>query len=91
MSQILIAAPFNKVGFQMNPSKEECVKALAEVPESNVIAMSILASGYLKLPEAIAYVENLPKIRGVVVGVSKEKQAQETFSYLKAHSTKFST
>lgn len=91
LSEILIAAPFNKVGFQMNPSKEECEKALAEVPESNVIAMSILASGYLKLPEATDYVENLPKIKGVVVGVSKENHAQETFSYLKARTAKFST
>ena len=82
LSEILIATPFNKVGFQMNPSKEECEKALAEVPESNVIAMSILASGYLKLPEATDYVESLPKIKGVVVGVSKENHAQETFRCL---------
>jgi hypothetical protein len=91
LSEILIATPFNKIGFQMNPSKEECEEALAEAPESNVIAMSILASGYLKLPEAIDYVESLPTLRGVVVGVSKEKHAHETFSYLRARAAKFST
>ena len=91
LSKMFIATSFNKVGFQMNPSKSECEKALAEVPESNVIAMSILAAGYLKLPEAIDYVESLPTIRGVVVGVSKEKHAHETFSYLRARTAKFST
>ena len=78
-SEIIIAAPFNKIGFQMNPSRVECEKALAEVPESNVIAMSVLAAGYLKLPEAIEYIEGLSNIKGVVVGVSKEKHAYETF------------
>jgi len=82
-SEIIIAAPFNKIGFQMNPSRVECEKALAEVPESNVIAMSVLAAGYLKLPEAIEYIEGLSNIKGVVVGVSKEKHAYETFRVLK--------
>jgi len=83
-SEILIAAPFNKIGFQMNPSKEECEKALAEVPESNVIAMSILAAGFLKLPEVIDYVESLSNVKGLVVGVSKEQQAAETFRFLRS-------
>lgn len=82
-SEISIAAPFNKIGFQMNPSRAECEKALVEIPESNVIAMSILAAGYLKLPEAIEYIEGLSNLKGVVVGVSKEKHAYETFSFLR--------
>ena len=82
-SEISIAAPFNKIGFQMNPSRAECERALAEVPESNVIAMSVLAAGYLKLPEAVEYIEGLSNIKGVVVGVSKEKHAYETFRLLK--------
>jgi hypothetical protein len=72
---ILIAAPFNKVGFQMNPSKEECEKALINLCEPSVIAMSILAAGYLKFSQAIGYVQNLPNLKGVVVGVSKEQHA----------------
>jgi len=82
-SEISIAAPFNKIGFQMNPSRAECEKALVEIPESNVIAMSTLAAGYLKLPEAIEYIEGLSNLKGVVVGVSKEKHAYETFSFLR--------
>jgi hypothetical protein len=82
-SKITIAAPFNKIGFQMNPSRTECEKALAQVPECNVIAMSILAAGYLKLPEAIEYIGGLSNLKGVVVGVSKEQHACETFKLFK--------
>ena len=81
--EIIIATPLNKVGFQMNPSRTECEKALADVPEPNVIAMSILAAGYLKPPEAINYIQSLSNLKGVVVGVSKEHHARETFKLLK--------
>ena len=45
--------------------------------------MSILAAGYLKPVEASEYLATLPNIKGVAVGVSKEKQAKETFAILK--------
>ena len=80
----IIVASFNKAGFQMNPSKKDCESALKEIPECNIIAMSVLAAGYLKLFEAIEYIESLSNLNGVVVGVSKEKHAYETFSYLKS-------
>ena len=83
LREIIIATPFNKVGFQMNPSRTECEKVLANIPEPNVIAISILAAGYLKPPEAINYVRSLPNLKGVVVGVSKEVHARETFKLLK--------
>lgn len=82
VEQVIIATPFNKVGFQMNPSRVECEKALANSPKSNVIAMSILAAGYLKLPEATEYLCTLSNLKGAVVGVSKENQACETFRFL---------
>lgn len=82
-SEIELVSSFNKVGFQMNPSKLECEKALNQIPECDVVAMSILAAGYLSLPEAVQYIETLPNLKGVVVGVSKEKQASETFSLLR--------
>lgn len=86
-NDIIIATPFNKVGFQMNPSKTECNEVLAGLHESNVIAMSVLAAGYLKPYEAMDYVLSLPNIKGVVVGVSKESHARETFRYLRANTT----
>lgn len=80
---VIIAAPFNKVGFQMDPSKTECEKALATLDEANVIAISILAAGYLKPIEATEYIGSLPNILGVAAGVSKEQHARETFNLLK--------
>jgi len=83
LEDIMIAAPFNKIGFQMVPSKEKCEKALAEMPKPNVLAISVLAAGYLKPEEAIDYIARLPNIKGVAVGVSKERHAHETFRLLK--------
>jgi len=76
---LTIATAFNKVGFQMNPSKEECEKALVDAEGANVIGMSILAAGYLKPLEAIDYLKFLRNLNGVVIGVSKEHHARETF------------
>lgn len=81
-SRITIAASFNKIGFQMNPSQSECEKALRSVSNGEVIAMSILASGYLNPSEAIGYFENLSGITHIVVGVSKRQHAIETFKLL---------
>jgi hypothetical protein len=80
---LVLAAPFNKIGFYMNPSKEECEKALTDVSGSTVIMMSILAAGYLNPKEAIGYVQGLPNAKAIVVGVSNERQARETFSLLR--------
>ncbi len=82
-NDVVIAAPFNKVGFQMDPSKDECEKALASVNDGNVIAISILAAGYLKPFEALEYIHGLPNVLGVATGVSKEKHARETFKLIK--------
>lgn len=75
--QIVIVAPFNKIGFQMSPSRVKCEKSLQNVPDTEVIAMSVLAGGYIKVPEAIDYVNSLPQLKGIVVGVSKEQQARD--------------
>jgi len=83
LEDVVIVAPFNKVGFQMVPSREECEKALASLPKPNVLAISVLAAGYLRPEEAIEYIAGLPNIKGVAVGVSKEKHAVETFKLLR--------
>jgi hypothetical protein len=81
--RIELVSSFNKVGFQMNPSKTSCEEALAVIPECDVIAMSILAAGYIRLSDAVEYIEGLPNLKGMVVGVSKDKHARETFSFLR--------
>lgn len=85
---LTLTSAFNKIGFQMNPSPAECENALKRAKEAEVIAMSILAAGYLNLSEAIDYAANLEGLSGVVVGVSKEAQAIETFRTLSRVSAK---
>ena len=82
MSKITIAASFNKVGFQMNPSKVECENALHDSSGAQIIAYSILAAGCLKLDDAAEYLNTIENLNGVVVGVSKESHARETFRLL---------
>lgn len=82
LSGLTIVSPFNKVGFQMAPSKMECERALKDLPEPIAVAISILASGYLRPEEAVEYVAALPNIKGVAVGVSKESHARDTFRLL---------
>ena len=79
----VIATPFNKIGFQMTPSREECERVLATIPKSEVIGFSILASGYLKLSEASTYIRSVLDLNGVAIGVSTENQARETFEFFK--------
>lgn len=81
--ELVITASFNKIGFQMNPSQNECEQSLNQLPDSEVIAMSILAAGYLQPHEAVSYIRTLPKLTGVVAGVSKRSHAEQTFSLLK--------
>jgi uncharacterized protein (DUF486 family) len=83
LHDVIIATPLNKVGFQMNPSRSECEKALRDLPEPSVIAMSVLAAGYLEIREAREYVKSLPNVKGLVVGVSKEEHASKTFKLFK--------
>jgi hypothetical protein len=84
LDQTLIETQFNKVGFQMNPSKEECEKTLSSVQSPIVLAISVLAAGYLKPSEALDYVVGLEKLKGAVMGVSSEEQARELFPLFKS-------
>lgn len=74
---VTLVASFNKAGFQMVPSRLACEEALMSVPETEVIAMSLLAGGYLKLPEAVDYIKGMPQLGGIVVGVSREEHARD--------------
>jgi len=84
LHETIIVAPFNRVGFQMNPSRTECEDTLKNNSQLKVIAISILAAGYLDLPEAIDYIASLPNLKGVAVGVSKERHASQTFELISA-------
>lgn len=75
----LVMAAVNKVGFQVNPSLPALEKAL-ESEEFDLVAMSTLAAGFLRPDEAFAYLGSVPKLRGIVVGVSSPEHAEETFA-----------
>jgi hypothetical protein len=83
LSDLVITTPFNGLGFQMNPEKAACENTLRTIPETEVIAMSVLASGRLGLPEAREYIGVLPELSGIVVGASRKEQAQETFRFFR--------
>ena len=84
LKECFVLAPFNRQGFQMNPNRQECERALIDAKGMNVIAMSIFAGGYSTLEDAGEYISNLrPKV-SCVVGVSSETHARETFSCLKS-------
>ena len=80
----LVMTTFNKVGYQMNPSREACEESL-ESCDADVVAMSTLAAGYLMPADAYEYVFSLPNIGSVVVGVSTVEHALETFRIIKQH------
>ena len=80
LDETVVATQFNKAGFQMNPSRGECEKTLSSLSHPIVLAISVLAAGYFKPPEAADYLASLENIKGVVAGVSKMKHARETFA-----------
>ena len=80
----VIIAPFNSIGFQMSPSREDCENSLKELPNTVVFAFSLLAAGYLKPSQAVEYIKSLPSLNGVVFGVSSTEQAAKTFSTMSA-------
>ncbi len=80
--EIIIMAPFNSLGFQMNPSRQACEETLASRNHLDVVAMGLLSAGILDLESALAYVKRLKNLRSVVVGASREEHALTTFAAL---------
>jgi hypothetical protein len=80
LDEIVIATQFNKAGFQMNPSREECEKVLSSLTRPIVMAISVLAAGYFKPSEAADYIASHENLKGIVAGVSTVEQARDTFA-----------
>ncbi len=80
----VVMAHVNKAGYQMNPSREACERALAAHPVS-LMAMGTLASGHLRPDEAYAYLATVPRVASVVVGVSSPAHIEETFAAIRRH------
>ena len=78
----LIMAPFNSLGYQMNPSKKLSERLLTQVP-CEMIAMSVLAAGQLKPDQVKNYLRQVPKIKSVVFGASTKQHIDEIQKYIK--------
>jgi hypothetical protein len=71
-----IMTSFNKIGFQMNPSRKLCEEHILAY-DGNIIAMSVLAGGFLLPRESYEYILSQPKIRNVVIGMSSVAHAKD--------------
>lgn len=80
LKEVVIMTPFNSVGYQMSSSRRSCEACLSTLDEANVIAMSTMAGGYLKLDEAFAYIRSLANLSGIAIGVSSKEHAEEAFT-----------
>ncbi len=78
----LIMAPFNPIGFQMNPSREACERMLKDYP-CQLIAMSVLAAGHVKSAAAVVYLNTLPRIDSVVFGASSRDHVEQMATLLR--------
>lgn len=81
-----VMAPFNPIGFQMSPSREDCEKVLVK-SSAQVIAMSVFAAGAVSPTDAAQYVRRHPRIRSVILGASSNKHIQESFDLFKGFVT----
>ncbi len=72
----VMMAPFNPAGFQMNPSRERCEQLLEEYP-CHMVAMSVLAAGYVTPADAARYLSSLTGIDSIVFGASSAGHVTE--------------
>jgi hypothetical protein len=79
MTKVTVAAPFNSIGYQMNPTPQLCEQKLKSLAGCEVIAINPLASGYLSPDEAAAYTGQLDGLTGICAGISRDEHAKETF------------
>ena len=82
LSRPLIVTSFNKLGFQMNPSRQACEQELP-ADRNDVVAMSIFAAGLIPPAEAADYLRSLPRIESVVFGASSREHLEETRELLR--------
>ena len=73
----IICASINKIGFRMSGGKELNERYLTE-KEFRPVAMQVLAAGALRPKEAIEYLGQFPKIESVLFGASSKGHIEET-------------
>ncbi len=84
LNESLVMTAVNQKGFYMNPDKASYERAIAE-NKHTVLAMATLASGRLKPDEAYKYLFTETSVKNLVVGLSSQKHAEETFGAIRRH------
>lgn len=79
----LVMTAVNKKGFLMNPSRDQVIQDIAQTGHT-VLAMATLASGRLLPEEAYSYLAETA-VKNVVVGLSSQKHADETFGIIQKY------
>lgn len=73
----VIMAPFNPIGYQMNPSREDCERSLQEY-SCQLTAMSVLGAGVVRPDDAKKYLNEL-SIESFIVGASSKAHIDDSF------------
>lgn len=87
IKKALVMCSVNKKGYFMNPSKTACEKAFG-IHDHTIVAMSTLAAGSLAPEEAYEYIASLGTVKHIVVGVSSQAHANETFRIARKYFSK---
>lgn len=74
----VVMTSFNPIGYQMNPSRQACEDCISQ-NNLQVIAMNVLAGGYLKPTESASYLKKLG-LPSAVIGMSSKSHVDETMS-----------
>jgi len=72
----------NNVGFQMHPDRDSCVAALRSA-DLSVMAMGTLASGHIAPERAYEFLQQLPAVKSVCVGISRVEHLRPTLGALR--------
>lgn len=83
LSESLVMTAVNKKGFLMNPSRNQVIEDIGKRSHT-VLAMATLASGRLMPEEAYSFLADTD-VKNVVVGLSSQKHADETFSIIQKY------
>ena len=81
VSNPIVCASINKVGFRMSGGKEIYEKTL-RTKKFRAIAMQVLGGGAIHPKEAIEYVCGLPNIESILFGASSKGNIESTATYI---------
>lgn len=84
IEEVVICSSINKSGFNMNPSKEEYERVIAENDPNKyqLMAMNVLASGSISPEESYEYINKL-NVQSVVFGASSKAHIKSSVDLIK--------